>query len=188
MPESLLKTIYRNRLGLLSEVEKLLEEGADPNVVTEYSESPLRVASNNGRFDVIKLLLSKGADERQLGWTKLFHEIAYGSADTLKEAIAREGNLEHRDFWSRTPLLSSILVGDVKKTAILMDSSADVTAVGRCGKVPLEYAVQKDDVAMLDWLIDHGFDPEQRDDFLNTPLIASAERGAIKCLKALFSR
>ena len=61
--KSLLKTIYQNGNKLLSEVEALLDQGEDPNVITKYNESPLRVASNNGRFDVVKLLLSRGADK-----------------------------------------------------------------------------------------------------------------------------
>lgn len=188
MAKSLLVAIYRNSDGLLSEVEALLDKGEDPNVITKYSESPLRVASNNGRFDVIKLLLSRGADESQLGWTNVFHAIAYGTTANLEEVITGGGDLEHRDFWSRTPLLFSILVGDTNKTAMLIEAGADVTVVGRCGKTSLTYAIQKDDVNMLNWLIEHDFDPEQRDKFSNTPLIEASERGATKCLKSLVDK
>ncbi len=188
MTRSLLKTIYQNSDDLLSEVEALLDKGEDPNALTKYSESPLRFASNNGRFDVVKLLLSRGADESQLGWINIFHAIAYGSIDNLEEAITGNCDLEHRDFWSRTPLLFSILVGDPRKTAMLIEAGADVTAVGHCGKTPLAYAIQNDDVKMLNWLVDYGFDPEQRDGFNNTPLIEAAESGATKCVQALIGK
>jgi ankyrin repeat protein len=188
MSNLLLKTVYYDDSDLVSAVEDLLCKGEDPNEITEYNESPLRVASNNGRFDVIKVLLARGADESQLGWTSIFHAIAYGSTNDLKEMVASGSDFEAQDFWSRTPLLFSILVGDTTKTAILVDAGADVIAVGRCGKTPMAYAIQKDDVNMLSWLIDHGFDPEQVDEYSFTPLIIAAEQGATKCANMLIDR
>lgn len=187
MAKSLLSTIYQNSDDLLSEVEVLLDKGAYPNLITKYDESPLRVASNNGRFDVVKLLLSRGADASQLGWTHIFHAIAYGSVDNLEQTITNGCDLEARDFWKRTSLLFSILVGDIRKTALLIEAGANVNAVGRCGKTPLGYAIQKDNVDMLNWLIGQGFDLEQRDEFNSTPLINAAELGATKCVKALIN-
>ena len=137
MGKSLLKTIYQNTDDLLPAVKILLDQGHDPSAVTEYGESSLRVASNNGRFDVVKLLLSKGADESQLSWTNIFHAIAYGSADNLEKAITGCSDLEARDIWSRTPFLFSILVGDTKKTEMLVQAGADISTVGRCGKTPM---------------------------------------------------
>jgi len=188
MEESLLKIVYQNGDDLLLAVKACLETGESPNVITKYNESPLRVASRNGRFDVIKLLLSGGADEKQLGWTTLFHAIAYGSIENLEDVVTGTADLEHKDFWERTPLLFSILVGDIEKTSLLLKAGADRTAVGRCGRVPLTYAIQKDNLAMLDFLMEQGFDPEQRDDFSATPLIGAAEAGATKCLNALIAK
>ena len=188
MGNSLLKTIYQNRSDLLSAVQILLDEGHDPSAVTEYSESPLRVASNNGRFDVVKLLLSKGADESQLGWTNIFHAIAYGSLENLEEAITGGSDLDARDFWSRTPFLFSILVGDIRKTEMLVQAGADTSAVGRCGKTPMAYAIKKDNVDMLNWLIERGFDIEQVNDFGNAPLMEAVKAGAVECLKALINK
>ncbi|MFZ4761627.1 MAG: ankyrin repeat domain-containing protein [Alphaproteobacteria bacterium] len=166
----------------------MLDEGHDPSALTGYSESPLRVASNNGRFDVINLLITKGADESQLGWTNIFHAIAYGSLKNLEEAITGGSDLEARDFWNRTPFLFSILVGDTQKTKMLVEAGADIGVVGRCGKTPITYAIQKDNTVMLRWLIEHSFDIEQTDDHGDTPLIEAAEHGAIECLKILIKQ
>jgi len=185
MSNSLLDTVYRNGPDLLSEVEILLDKGEDPNVITEYAETPLRVASNRGRFDTIKLLLSRGADESQLAWTNIFHAIAFDSAEHLEDLISGEVDLEARDFWGRTLLLFSILVGEIEKTKLLIEAGADVNAVGRCGKTPMAYAIQKDDIEMIKFLIGQGFNTEQRDDFDYTPLIEAAEKGATKCVKLL---
>ncbi|GAA6212793.1 hypothetical protein NBRC116602_25340 [Hyphomicrobiales bacterium 4NK60-0047b] len=188
MEMSLLSVTYQNRDTLMEELKPLLDKGENPNHITKYNESPLRVASNNGRFDAIKLLLENGADGSQLGWSNIFHVIAYDTIERLEEVITEGCDLEHRDFWSRTPLLFSILFGDTNKTAMLIEAGVDVTAVGRCGRTPLAYAIQKDNVAMLNWLLEHGFNPEQRDEFCNTALIEASEHGAVKCSKSLIDR
>lgn len=188
MSNELINTVYRNEADLVFSVKTLLDKGVDPNVITKYGESALRVASNNGRFDVIKLLISRGADESQLGWTDLFHTIAYANINKLKEEMTKDNDLEARDFWDRTPLLFSILVGDTQKTAMLVEAGADVNAVGRCAKPPLFYAIRKDNAAMLGWLLENGFDSEQCDQFSDTPLIVAAEQGATKCVELLIEK
>jgi ankyrin repeat protein len=48
--------------GHQSVVEALLEAGADPNVVGNFCCSPLGLAISSGNFDMVRLLLRKGAD------------------------------------------------------------------------------------------------------------------------------
>ncbi|MGC6404770.1 MAG: ankyrin repeat domain-containing protein [Candidatus Comchoanobacterales bacterium] len=186
MTPLLLETIYTNGDNLLSEVEALLDNGEDPNAITKNNDSPLRAALKMRRFDVIKLLILRGADESQLGWTTIFHAIAYGTLSQLEEAIIACDDFEHKDSWDRTPLLFSILVGSTSKTAMLIDAGADITAEGYA---PLTYAIQNDDVNMLNFLIEHGFDIEQRNDCMDgeTPLITASEYSATKCLKWLIN-
>jgi len=185
MDMDLLKAIYANGDNLLADVQEYLDKGADPSACTKYGETPLRVASNNGRFDVVKLLLEKGADETQLEWTDLFHALAFGSSSEVEELITGGADLEVRDRWSRTPFLFSILVGDRDKIKLLMDAGAKRDVVGRCGKVPVVYAIQKDDAALLKWMIDEGFDFEQIDEFKGTPLMVAAQYSALECIKVL---
>ncbi len=181
----LLGVIYQNGENLLSEVKDLLDKGENPNIITEYAESPLRVASNNGRFDVIRLLLDNGADESQLEWSDIFFTLAYGTHDELK-ALTKSGcDLEARDFWERTPFLFSILIGDIEKTRILIEAGADFTVTGRCNKPALFYAIQKDDIEVLNWLIEQGFDIEGTDQFFQTPLMEAVEHNAVKSVQAL---
>ena len=145
----------------------------------------LSYASRDGRFDVVKLLLAEGADVSLLGWTHVFHAIAYGSLDDLEQAIADGCDLEHRDCWKRTPLLLSMLAGDTKKANMLLAAGADLTATGPCGEPPTAYAVTKDDADMLNWLLDNGCDAGQADWFGNTPLMVAARHDATKCLRML---
>ena len=90
--QSLLQTIYQNEENLYQQVVEHIAAGEDINRVTKFSESALRVASNSGRFDVVKLLLDSGADQAQLGWTATHFAVVYGSTDELIETVTA-----HRD-------------------------------------------------------------------------------------------
>ncbi len=120
MESPLLDTIYQNGVDLVDAVTALLDAGADPNVITKYCESPLRVSSNLGRFDVVGLLLGSGADPAQLGWTALFSEIAFGTLESIKPLLDQGADLTARDFWNRTPWLLALQVGDVAKAELLL--------------------------------------------------------------------
>lgn len=186
---SLLATVYQNDDDLHNQVVACIARGEDLNRVTEYSESALRVASNNGRFDVVKLLLDSGADASQLEWSEVHFAVVYGSTGDLRQTvIANENNLEARDFWSRTPFLLSVLTGDNQKTAALLDLGADRNAVGRCGKTVYQYAIQNDDVSMLGWLKNNGCNLDLVDEFDTTPLIAASEAGKTKSVRYLLDQ
>lgn len=48
--------------GEVSEVERLLSEGADPKFATKDGETPLHVTGISGSSEIVKLLVQEGAD------------------------------------------------------------------------------------------------------------------------------
>jgi len=166
-------------------VRLLIDHGARLDSVTTYEESALSVASNNGRFDAVRVLLEAGADPAPLEWTPLMRAIALGSVAEVEAQLAGGADLTVRDFWSRTPWLLGLQAGDVAKARRLLAAGADRADRGRCGKVPLTYPIGHRDVEMLRWLLSEGFDPDQADDFKTTPLMEAAEQRHPECAKLL---
>jgi ankyrin repeat protein len=186
--DSLLKTVYANDENLLDQVKSQLQAGADPNECTEYFETPLRVSSRLGRFDVVKLLFESGADPSHLNWTPLFHAVAYGSMQQVQDCVGDGADLSARDTWERTPFLLAIQRGDTDIVSYLIDAGADISDTGRCDKPALEYAIQMDNANMLTFLIQKGLDFERYNPFGYTPLMQAAEDGAINCVKTLLKQ
>lgn len=182
---SLLETVYANEENLLEQVKSLLQAGANPNERTKYFETPLRVSSHLGRFDVVKLLFDSGADPSHLNWTPLFHAVAYGSLQQVQDCVGEGEDLGARDTWERTPLLLAIQGGDTEKVSYLIDAGASINDTGRCNKPALEYAIQMDDANMLSFLIQKGLNFERYNSFGYTPLMQAAEDGAINCVNSL---
>lgn len=181
----LLKLIYEDQDDLVEQVQASLRQGADPSALTEYGESPLRVASRNGRFEIVRLLLDAGADAAQLGWSDLFFDVVFGSNEKLETTLRGDADLSARDYWERTPWLLALRVGSVEKAAILLAAGADPAARGRCGKTPMAHAIEGDHDDVVRWLISMGADIECSDDFEDTALIAAASCGARACVQLL---
>ena len=163
----------------------LIERGAKVSGISSYGESALRIASRVGRFDAVKLLLTAGADSKQLEWTELMYAIVFGSIKDVKALLDEESDLSERDYWDRTPWLLSLQVGEVEKAKLLLSSGANRNDCGRCGKTPLMYPIENDRAEVLEWLIEEGFDLEATDEFDTTPLMVAAECGATDCVRIL---
>jgi uncharacterized protein len=74
--------VYHASLGNLTEVETLLENGTDVNQTDEEGYSALQAAAENDNLDVVKLLVSKGAN------------VAYKGEYTALELAEMAGNEE----------------------------------------------------------------------------------------------
>nr|WP_298168815.1 ankyrin repeat domain-containing protein [uncultured Pseudomonas sp.] len=167
-------------------VEFLLARGADIATVNhaEVGPSPLLSAARNGHFEVVHLLLAAGADPLPLAWTPLMQAIAWGSVADVQAQLSAGADLAARDFWQRTPWLLSLQTANVAKAELLLNSGADRSDQGRCGKQPLMYALGED-TGMLLWLIEQGFDLEAKNEFGASALAEAVSYECVTSAQAL---
>jgi ankyrin repeat protein len=177
----------RNTAGLIEILEIAQQQGVDWNAITSYQESALRMLSREGRFDAVARILEYGADELQLQWTPLMRAIAIGTLDDVRAAVHRGEPFEAKDWWERTPWLIAILTGDIAKVEYLLAQGADRNARGRCGQIPMAYAIHGCHLRMLRWLIGIGQSVEDTDDFGKTPLMTAVEQENADALAALIA-
>jgi ankyrin repeat protein len=170
---------------LIPLIRLLIKRGARLDTISAYSESALRVASREGRFDAVAELLNAGANPAPLEWTPLMRATACGSLPDVRRHLDSGADLCGRDYWSRTAWLLSLQVGEVSKAELLLSAGADRSDRGRCGKPPLTYPILNGHVEMLRWLLEKGFDPNDMDEFEGTPLMEAAGIGATACVQIL---
>lgn len=91
----------------LSEVQKLLEEGEDPNVQCMFGWTPLHQAASTGAIEYVELLLKHGADPKYLD------SRGYSSLGLVNEAVEKEDYRENspykEDFESCRKILSEAI-------------------------------------------------------------------------------
>lgn len=176
---ALIKTLYRNEPDVLEMVRELLASGADPNFETEYGESPLSVASFKGRFDVVEVLLSHGADHEMLLWEPIFFQVAFGDSASIIRCLQKHGGLEECDLWQRTPLLMALQMGAVNKAQTLLAQGAHLDATGNVGATALHYAVFSGQPEAVAWVLQQGADVDRPDDFGYTALMTACRDGFV---------
>jgi ankyrin repeat protein len=165
--------------------ELLIKKGAPLAGISNYGESALRIASHNGKFELVQLLLDAGDEPKHLEWTPLMKAVALGTLEDVERELAQNPDVHARDWWERTAWLISLQTGDIGKAKRLLEAGANRDDCGRCGKTALMHTIINEQSEMLSWLLEQGVDPDGRDEFAGTALMMAAEQGATECVRRL---
>jgi cytohesin len=178
------------REGDKTAVEKWISMGANINAARksevefvggghfvggDESYSPLHVAASSGNKEVVKLLLTKGAQiesKGERGETPLFNAIRSKNKETIELMLATGANIKAKSF-TGTPLSMAVTVGSKEIVELLLERRADINAQGENGETALHSAAEmqgKMGPDMIDLLISKGAEVNARDKDGNTAL------------------
>ena len=140
-------------------VRILLERGANVAAKDDKGRTPLHRAAQNGRVELVRLLLEHNAD---LNATALSNDCS-----TPLHILAEDGSGAFR------------FPGDSHEAVnILLDRGANVAAKDDEGRTPLHGAAQSGSVELVRLLLEHGADLNARSNDGSTPLHLFAENGS----------
>ncbi|KAF4549045.1 Ankyrin repeat-containing protein 10 [Elsinoe fawcettii] len=152
-------------------VEDLLNKGAKVNSENQRSYAVCK-AAKYGHTEVVRLLLEHGAD------TEPTHSrdgpalqcAAYGGhLETMQALLDAGANVQNPDGRYGGPVQAAVLGGHVAALDLLIDAGANINMPrGHAGTLgpdvalsgnPLKAAVRTSQTRMVDWLLEHGADP-----------------------------
>ena len=162
-------------LGMLDGVKERVAE--DPDFVnrrigTEWSDPPVLWAVRSGQLEVLKYLLSAGADPNGLGsWNQMALPLTVDlpvetSLEAAKLLIDAGAHVEvTRETW-RTPLGEFTTKGKLEVAELLVRHGADVNRKNRGGRTPLQALIYPpsweerygDPLIGIRFLLSHGAD------------------------------
>jgi len=181
------KTLSRSAfLGKTKEVENFISKGADINTIDKNEDLPLVSAIYGNRIEIVKLLVSKGADvnARFRGTTPLHCAVslvtAYYPKDTreLAEFLIKNGaDVNARDSQGATPLHYTWYNGQRDIAELLISSGAKVNSSDNRGWTALHKAAFKGNKELVALLIAHGADINAMNKSGNTPLKLALKEG-----------
>jgi len=157
----------------------LIEHGAEVNPSYE-GPNPLRMALDDGNFDLVRPLLARGAnmniqgDERS---TPLHVASHSGRTDAIRSILEYRAAIDARDGSDRTPLHVASDNGHSDAVQILLEHGADVTLRDNEGLTPLHLVSVKGNLEIIMSLIQAGADIDAPDKKHSTPLHLALANG-----------
>ncbi len=148
----------------------LNQEGFRPNdeFISGYTGkkvSGLKVASDCGHIDALKLLIKAGADLNQAtnaGATPLFAASQEGLVEVVESLVKAGADLNPTTDDGATPLFIASQEGLVEVVEILVKAGADLNQARDDGVTPLLMASQNGHAEVVKILVNAGADPTQK--------------------------
>ncbi len=132
---------------------------------SNLAASPLEIAIENSRVDIINLLISKGTNYSTLApFFPLHKSVMFASSEKLdkdKYAPDRElvdcflnkgGQITDKDDGGNTPLHIAAQAGKLDLVIFFVEKGADVLAKNNTGETPLKIAEDKGYISIIDYL------------------------------------
>ena len=176
--------------GNLESLTFLADNGCNLNAQTSFQFlTPLSVATTRNQFQVIKFLLSRGADVNVLvgknneNKRSVFHEaLLYGGFDEIFQELLRSEDisshtLDLQDLHGDTVLNTSAEEEDEEAVRMLLEAGADVNIPDTEGDTPLMRAATNGNYKIAEMLIEHGAHLDLINDYKETALIIAADQG-----------
>ena len=127
-------------------VWEFLAAGADPNVVTNYGNTPLHLAAYNGHEACVRVLIAAGVDPNVVddyGYTPLLEATWNGHEACVRVLVAAGADPNVVNDYGNTPLYQAAWDGHEACVRVLIAAGADPNAVNVGGNTPLQIAVEK---------------------------------------------
>jgi ankyrin repeat protein len=176
--------------GRLEDVERMLQEGANPNAPDIDGEMPLHAAARWGQVAIAEVLLSHGADpgaKAANGATPLQVSVVEAQVGTARALLRHGADANARDLFGKSPLHDAALRGNRDLVALLLDYGADARATDDSGTTPLHLAARGGNKGMMKVLLSHKADPRARNLAGATPYDEAQQQGYTAILQELTS-
>lgn len=145
----------------VSEVEALIEAGADVNAATRYQVTPLSIAITANQATIVERLLQAGADVRQrlpADETLLMLASRVGNPQTVAALLEKGADVNATQRSGQTALMWAAAAGHADVVDVLIARGADVEATLESGFTAFRFAAREGHLEVVDRLLAAGVD------------------------------
>jgi ankyrin repeat protein len=190
----------------LAKVRFLVDKGADVNARSKPGRTPLLIASSyNGGSEIVKLLVSKGANLSVAGGSKetpLTEATTANDTATIKFLIEKGADVNTADQYGQTPLWNASGEANLEAMKLLISKGADVNKANLAAETvkngpielfqltPLHQASGSNSFEAVSLLLDHGAKVDALDARGMTPLLlaVASDRVEPRVVKLLLDK
>ena len=143
--------------------ETMCEKGLNVNLrAPEINWSALEIAADYGQTGFMRVLLDHGADpdvRSQNGWTPLMSAAYKGRAEAVRLLLEAGADVNAKSPGNYTAVVLATSANHPDTVKLLLEAGADRNVRDRDGWLPMDYALQKEDLSDPSYQI-HARDPE----------------------------
>ena len=172
------EAIYQERRDIAN---LLLERGADTETRSSRDETALYMASSRRCADVVRQLISHGADLNaecqdtdvywdDVKWTPLHVAIRDGIPPIARMLLEHGANPKAPDNLGKTALHVGSSYGQITEVDLLLEYGANVDVRDKKGWTPLHEAAYRLRPEVVVVLLNHGADPHAQNNWGETPM------------------
>lgn len=103
------------------------------SIKNPQGETPLMLAALNNKLALAKLLIQRGADVNQAGWTPLHYAATKGHIDMMRLMIDHSAYLDAESPNGTTPLMMAAHYGTPMAVKLLLEEGADPRLKNKLG-------------------------------------------------------
>lgn len=133
--------IYAMQRGAAKAVQLLINwPSTNLSIHNLQNETPLMLASINNQLDLAKVLIARGADVNQTGWTPLHYAASKGHVEMMRLLIEHHAYLDAESPNGTTPLMMAAHYGSPMATKLLLEEGADPRLKNKLGLSAWDFA------------------------------------------------
>jgi len=177
--------------GDLSQVQKLLREGSDPNEHTDSGKTALHYATQSKNVSVVKALIQAGANVNAKATGNvtplmLSLDMAFGQPEIALALIRAGADVNAADVNGDTALIIAATESSDEVFRALLEKGANPNARGLNGETALHLIAMNAILDRAKLLLDHGADPTMRNAAGRTPSDDAESTNPDKSVQAKF--
>jgi ankyrin repeat protein len=148
----------------------------------------LNVATQAGNIEIVKYLVSQGADihiKDSSKETPLQIAIHEGNLELINFFLSKKADVNMKDHFNETSLHDATDKGKIEIVKLIVSHGADLNAKNNLRETPLLYAVKNNYSDIAEYLISEGAEVNSKDYRGKSPLHEAAYQGNLEIVKYL---
>jgi len=169
--------VYAIREKSLAAVDALLEfPGTDVNVQNSAGESALMLAAQLGAIDLVRRLITRGAEVNRPGWTPLHYAATTGQVAVIELLLDHHAYIDAASENGTTPLMITAREKQVQAAHLLVERGADPSLRNEAGLGATEYLTRIGATEDANWMRERAADYLRRYGTKQAPVPAGSGR------------
>ncbi|CAH0018329.1 unnamed protein product [Clonostachys rhizophaga] len=185
----MLAYLLRNESPSMSQVQQLIQRGADVNRPDTDGETLLCMAVRKGYLAVVELLLRNGADlsvPGRSGETPVWAAANKGHLAVVELLLKNGADLSVPNDAGETPVWGAAIEGHLTVVELLLKNGADLSVPNGNGETPVWAAANEGHLAVVELLLGNGADLSVPNKSGKTPLWRAVKNNYLPIVKLLF--